>query len=320
MGLFFKSKEEKEAIRKQKEIDENNRRINNGLDDTPYLGSNKKQINSNKMRIENEQEATREDIADGLTELMRMANASFENENTTDRIRKLINKVRTVDLGMNAGTTKTIKAFMMKQIKLAKNNCNSNNRAAVDAMASCLDTMLYEIGSESSKKYYADPEYVNNRLDAFEQEARMKELSTKERLAREHIKEQALELKADPDYMTANEWRQVQLDFANNLKAIEVGRQEAQRRLNLAKQHMSEREIQLANQSVISDQERLRSHENIMRQKEMREDASADLDQASEEMDSNNSHVSTSAMGVQDLGISNQKVDQDELDNFLANL
>ena len=320
MGWLFKSKEQKAAEAKQKAIEENNRRINEKLSDEPYLGSKQKEINSNKMRIANEQESNRADVSEKLTSLMRLVNQTFEDEDSTEEIRELVNLSRKLDLGLNAGTTQTVKSFIIKQIGLANSACLAKNQAAVDGISSGLYSLLLDMGDETKKKYYENEEYVNNRLDLFAQQARMKELATKERLAKEHIKKLGLKLQKNKDYMTAAEWRNEQVNYANTLKQIENARIEAQRRLQLAQSHINEIETNISSQSVISDDQRLRSHENIMRAKEQREDVSSDLDNALDELNQNNAHVSNANMGMTDLGVSNQKVDDAELADFLNTL
>lgn len=320
MGWLFKSKEQKEAEAKQKEIEANNARINNQLSDDPYLGSKSKEINANKMKIQQSQDAARTDVEEELTSLMRMANQEFEDEDTVDSIRDLINLTRKMDLGLNAGTTSTVKIFILKQIGNAKNACLSKNQSALDGLVGGLNNLLLDMSNERKKKFFADPTYVDTRAALFDLQANMKELASQERLAKANIKKLGLKLQKDKDYMTAAEWRNEQVNYANTLKDIENQRTEIQRRIDLAQKQVSELETSMRTQAVFSDQDLLRNQEKIMRQKEQREDVSADIDSAIDDLSHRNSHVSNANMGMQDLGISNQKVDDNELADFLNNL
>ena len=320
MGWFKDRKERKEQAAKQAEIDERNKRLASKLNDDPYLGSKQKEINANKQRIAQSQEKLKDYINEELRELQRLCNAHFDNEATVERIRKLINRLNQTELGMNAGTTETISKFIVKSIGQAKNKALAENRAAVDQILGDLNALIGDMGNENTKKFYENEGYVDAKLDILDQTWQMKDLDTRQREMTEEIKQTAMEIKADPSYMLADQWRQAQEDYALNMQKIAEARKQIQARINMQRADMAQIEKTLRTQSIRTDEERMRAHNENMKMKEKMEDVSIDIAEATEEMNQDNSHVATSSMGMQDLGVSNQKVNADDIDAFLANL
>lgn len=313
MGLFglFKSKEEKEAIAKKNEI--------NDLfgEDTSNAPKSKKE-NDKIAKTQQAQANYKEQIEEELRGLAHFVQRHFEDEDCVDNIRNIMSNLREADLGNDVNTSDILARFVKKQVNEAKSHCQAGNQAAVDGMIEHLNTFVNEIGNERKKRYYADSRYMKLKLAAFEHEARMAELETQERDELAKLQRVAAKLKENPKYMTADAFQQKKLEYNRAKQQIEIARNEAKRRLDIVTGDIARLETEISAQhNAMNDQELLKTHGNIMQNVERMEDLSADLDQAADEVNRNNAHVSNANMGMDTVSVSNNKINMDELDDIL---